>query len=645
MKLLIIFALLSSFLFAQYTNEDYELVKTTFKREFDKKIILDYLQSGNSKKISAAILAISHSNDLSFIDEIVKLNFNEFGNEISFALGQLGESEASAKFLIEQLEKILINNENESIHSNKILEALGKTGGKKLLSYFTPGYPDDISPVIYQFYLREYLNKDSAVILINNQLQKDFTPYAEFALYRIGPNEKSLELLEDHYKNSGSDFSIHFLGSFRKLKQFPSLHNFNSVVKNVLNSKYNNLAEAAETVKILSYYNYKNIDELNSFIELLNHQNKNIALQGAISLKDITVPAELKKEFQKVLKKYLLDKSLLPQRIRKEFLFSYYKLFSPGFEDIRKEFNNLDDGDFILIAGESISSEKAFNLLIKEFEEADAKAKTSLLPQLIKFKNDKLDDIFLAALSSSSPALISISSESINKDLIDKNKSKLKEIIISQLNNYKNEPDYIESIVSLYSLSEKIDSSITQNALEIIASSSLYSNQKFTYEKLGLDVSSLIKDDSMFDIFWSSAFKYKSAIIKTSKGDIQINFRPDAAPISVGSFCYLAAKGFYNEIEFHRVVPGFVIQAGDPAGTGWGGPGYEIISEYSHLEFYPDMVGMASAGKDTEGSQFFITTGYYPHLNSRYTIFAEVINGKPEIIEQGDKIISIELIE
>ena len=126
-----------------------------------------------------------------------------------------------------------------------------------------------------------------------------------------------------------------------------------------------------------------------------------------------------------------------------------------------------------------------------------------------------------------------------------------------------------------------------------------------------------------------------------------IEFLPEYAPISVGNFCKLAEEDFYNGIEFHRIVSGFVIQAGDPSGTGWGGPGYDIISEFSPLPYKIGMVGMASAGKDTEGSQFFVMQGNYPHLNGKYSLFAKVINGIEVIykLEQGDKINSIQLLD
>jgi len=139
---------------------------------------------------------------------------------------------------------------------------------------------------------------------------------------------------------------------------------------------------------------------------------------------------------------------------------------------------------------------------------------------------------------------------------------------------------------------------------------------------------------------------HKSAEVLTDKGNFVIEFLPLYAPITVGNFCKLAEEDFYNGIEFHRIVPGFVIQAGDPTGTGWGGPIYDIVSEFSSLPYEVGMVGMASAGKDTEGSQFFVMQGNYHHLNGRYSLFAKVINGIEIVykLEQGDKINSIQLV-
>lgn len=92
-------------------------------------------------------------------------------------------------------------------------------------------------------------------------------------------------------------------------------------------------------------------------------------------------------------------------------------------------------------------------------------------------------------------------------------------------------------------------------------------------------------------------------------------------------FIALVESGFYEELTFHRVVPDFVAQGGDPVGNGWGGPGYTIRSEWSRTPYRRGMVGIAHSGKDTGGSQFFVTLSEQPHLNGRYTIFGEVVDG------------------
>ncbi|MFA5010801.1 MAG: peptidylprolyl isomerase [Ignavibacteria bacterium] len=124
------------------------------------------------------------------------------------------------------------------------------------------------------------------------------------------------------------------------------------------------------------------------------------------------------------------------------------------------------------------------------------------------------------------------------------------------------------------------------------------------------------------------------AVLKTTKGDIKIKFYPYQAPYSVMNFISLAEKGFYNNTAFHRVIPNFVIQGGDPLNNGWGGPEYSIRSEFAPLHYERGILGMASDGKDTEGSQFFITHSPFYHLDNSYTIFGEVVEG----IDVVDKI-------
>jgi cyclophilin family peptidyl-prolyl cis-trans isomerase len=137
----------------------------------------------------------------------------------------------------------------------------------------------------------------------------------------------------------------------------------------------------------------------------------------------------------------------------------------------------------------------------------------------------------------------------------------------------------------------------------------------------------------------------RRAVLRTARGDITLEFFPGEAPRTVANFVRLADEGYFDGVRFHRVVPNFVIQDGDPTGTGWGGPGYAIRCEYNRLRYDTGTVGMALAGKDTGGSQWFITHSPQPHLNGRYTIFAQVIDGLDVLyrIQVEDAIHGIEI--
>jgi len=130
------------------------------------------------------------------------------------------------------------------------------------------------------------------------------------------------------------------------------------------------------------------------------------------------------------------------------------------------------------------------------------------------------------------------------------------------------------------------------------------------------------------------------ATIETSRGNILIELLPGIAPATVSNFIDLVKKGYYNNLLFHRVVPDFVIQGGDPRGDGWGGPGYAIPSENNEVPFERGTIGMATSGNDTGGSQFFICHSEQPHLNRHYTVFGKVLAGMDVVdkIEIDDKI-------
>ncbi|HXH72533.1 MAG TPA: peptidylprolyl isomerase [Mariprofundaceae bacterium] len=120
----------------------------------------------------------------------------------------------------------------------------------------------------------------------------------------------------------------------------------------------------------------------------------------------------------------------------------------------------------------------------------------------------------------------------------------------------------------------------------------------------------------------------KHVQITTRDGDILIELYPDSAPNTVANFKALAASGFYNGLTFHRVIPGFVAQGGDPDGNGTGGPGYKVKAEFNNRKHERGTVAMArSADPDSAGSQFYICFAPQPHLDGQYTVFGKVVQG------------------
>ncbi len=137
----------------------------------------------------------------------------------------------------------------------------------------------------------------------------------------------------------------------------------------------------------------------------------------------------------------------------------------------------------------------------------------------------------------------------------------------------------------------------------------------------------------------------------TSKGEFDVHLFAQEAPITINNFVFLARDGFYDGLKFHRVISDFMIQGGDPAGNGTGGPGYKWNDEAAALRLKhdgPGVLSMANAGKNTNGSQFFITHLATPHLDGKHAVFGKVQGDGQKIvnaIRQGDTITSVTIVE
>ena len=658
MKTIAIFFLFSSLIIAQYNEVDYELVKTTYQRTFDKELISRYLHSENPKEVKAALLSVSHSEDTSFIYLIKQVDFKEHAELICFAIGQIGGCTESVKFLWDKVYS------DDFVESSKfIFEAIGKTGAEIDLEKVSEMYAnfdglifpfEGISLAIRQFAFRGIKSDVSKQILIDeatNQLSSiERKSDALFTLARIGTAPEINQTLIGILKSNEVDpqnieLKQYALMNFREQKYFPSNEDvFNKVLQEA------NILLQIEIAKAICYKDFKTITELDLYLDLINSENPNVSRSAANSLRNIQLE---NKELKSYLENYLLDKisTDLPPHTLGELLVSIYILFPHSSVKAKmSEWRKIPAKYSYDVLGQKNEELNFLNSLIHEFNTDWRVAdKISILSNLLKFQNSfpenvKLQKILLKSLSSGFAPLVSIAADGVDSIFITNYSDSIKIIILNQIENESNNPDFIEGTMSLTNLSERIDSSLFSDVVEELNKSDLYSIRKFIANKTGEKLE-FVKPLNNFDEIWENAFTYKTAEVETEKGIFTIEFLPEFAPISVGNFCKLADNDFFNGVDFHRVVPGFVIQGGDPKATGWGGPGYDIISEFSPLTYQIGMVGMASAGKDTEGSQWFVMQGNYPHLNGRYSIFAKIISGMDVVykIDQNDKIIDAEL--
>jgi cyclophilin family peptidyl-prolyl cis-trans isomerase len=283
-------------------------------------------------------------------------------------------------------------------------------------------------------------------------------------------------------------------------------------------------------------------------------------------------------------------------------------------------------------------------LVLRKALATDAKGKVSATPlerasaagSLGTLKAKEAKDDLVKALGDRDPGLSSSAADALG-DLGDDSPEVEKALIAAVKNNASpNEPDVaVSGLGALAKLKAQagvpLAESLGNSAIPVVRDAA----RSVLVAVLG-DTAARARIAALPAPAWKgvSILPYKNiqptattADIKTSRGTIEIQLYPVDAPHTVANFVTLARKGYYDHTHFHRIVPNFVIQDGDPTGTGWGGPGYAIRCEYNRRRYDTGAVGMALSGKDTGGSQYFITQSPQPHLDGRYTIFGHVTKG------------------
>lgn len=655
--------------------------------------LLEYLKSVDPKILSLTLTALANIQDTSVTDDVYKVMMNNSGNPgiraiAAFTLGQLN-SKHGVQLLFSELGK-----EKDKNVLIEIIKAIGFTGTEndlnKLAEYTTTdsevntAIAVSISRFAYRKIKNEYaVNKIKE--LINSTDQFDLMRFSAYALARIGDYNLLLPARNEIIKLTQQDHPETCMWAYSalgRLKDIESLKYLSDAYKrendwkiqvNILNAIGNtdkrNITDSLMELlfNIAEYSNTSvSISALNVIGRLLERYS--FADEQKIKVRDRlqwyfstsrAVDWQVKSEAVKTYAKIFKDEA-------KDDLMAYYSM-TPNYDikaEIIRSFSNMSEAMIYREVRDSINTDVQKYNAQKNITEGDmisgdemAKLYKAFI-ELIYNSSGKLDKenknnarlILTEFLSSRNPAIVDICLSALKDSLFAEYKNETTQIILFDYS----ELQYPKDLDVMLMYIQAMNDFIITNAADLLKKnlkSENYDIAKSSADALlnitGNNYENQIKavkyrTDFDWD-FIEAIFNKSIANIYTNKGLIKIQLDVLNAPFTVQNFVKLADKHYFDNLIFHRVVPNFVIQGGDPTGIGYGGPGYSIRTEISPIGFGPYSVGMASNGKDTEGSQFFITHSSQPHLDTRYTVFGKVIDGQQVVdeIQIGDYIESV----
>ena len=633
---LILAALLTFNAAAQYSIHDRELVKATFLRDGSAGVLKNYLGSGDERKVNAAILSAANIDDTTLHPFLAALDPVKHGKLVAFAFGNNSPSSVSLKYLRERAQTAT------GALAREVVAALGKCGEKAdielVLSLKGEGDPyrvAGISLALANFALRNIKSEKTPEKLMKFVEQDHFDnktrSLAAYALFRSRPvpEQKSRikkvldAVIRNDVTEEEEDFAKYLILNLRFLKHAP----FNvKETRNILFSL--DYSQQVELIALLQFRNFESESEVLDLISLTGDRNQNIALTATVALKESNAAKLVSGKSYEALTS-AMSLATAGTDLIEELMETSMKLFPAKDEEIFTAFRDkLSPGSFSTLVGSAPGLVTSpFDTLISIFNSGREPVKLAAATAMGELKKygtdiDKINAFALEKLGSGYPSVVSTFCCVLDSAYIAGNAPVIRERILKVMNDELHNPDFFEAHQSILELGGRINTGFATELKDLLRNSAINSIRGLSGEK----VTRVLPHN--FEMTWFNAFKYKRAVVETTAGEISLELLPQYAPVSAGNFVTLAQTSFYRDIVFHRVVPAFVIQAGDPAGTGFGGPGYDIISELSPLEFTTGALGMASAGKDTEGSQFFIMNGTYPHLSTRYTLFGRVTAGQ-----------------
>ncbi len=612
---------------------------------------------------------------------VINLLFDRLDDTITaFAIGQIAPniSQPSRISLANDLIWFRMKNINTRAQA-KLIEEIGKFGNEETLFDLLTIYGETKDPIvansltmsIARFAIRGITTREAVQYLLKFIKPIDSTPWqVVYALQRIGNNPEihsHLEMVTQLLNHSNPIVRMNLatlLGKVRNekicLEPLQKLAEFDVDWRVRVNA-----------LKALSNYDLRGNDEIIMvYKRAFNSGNTNIAITAIDAFGNTRLKIGENHAVNEAI--FSLEKIALNKnndymwQLQSEAAITVAKLEGENAFKIIKpsEYHQTKLQEQLLIALGMTGSKEALRVITSNLDVSKPRLYRAALEGMLELVRRNRGDSFLVesvyestltALKINDVSVITTATSILSDSIFDSHRAV--DPLIETLSKL-HLPDDIEAIQGIISLLGKLKDQRAENILKSqfeqkdrsIINAALSALKLLT----GNDYSSQVP--KYFEpLYTDFDFKYLNSLrdtirvkLETIRGDIVIDLYKNIAPFSVMSFLKLASqRGFYRGLSFHRIVPNFVIQGGDPRGDGWGGPGYTIRSEFSPLNFETGMVGLASSGKDTEGSQFFITQSPQPHLDGRYTIIGKVVYGMDVVnkIQLEDRIFDIKIIQ
>ncbi|MEO8168823.1 MAG: peptidylprolyl isomerase, partial [bacterium] len=400
-----------------------------------------------------------------------------------------------------------------------------------------------------------------------------------------------------------------------------------------------------------------NVRVLPALLRIIPDSNQHVSLTAITTAGDMGLErSPFATEFRKTLVEILNSSS--SERQKREAGIALAKIFGADAvpilgDQFRK--GNLTKTNYVASLA-FIPTQEAVQILIAFSGEGNYRLEREALEALLScikfFEKDtsvveKARPAFIAGLQSGDMAVIAVAASALGDSvLIDERSVAPLLLSLRQLKTPKDVDAIIAIVEALGNLKSKnaigpLESKLNDSDRNV-AVESARALEKITGNKyMHLLSRPVVPARTAFDwklLEWTRS--HPKVNVKTNRGSFTFKLLPEEAPFTVINFATLIRNKFFDGLSFHRVVPNFVIQGGDPRGDGWGGPGYEIRSEFGYEHYERGTVGVASSGKDTEGCLWFVTHCDTPHLDGRYTIFGKIISGMDVVdqVQVGDQI-------